>query len=90
MAGKVNEVIVSFNLITWKHVPSICRPHPTDYAGMLSMMYAQVTCFEYADQLLPREDPDAAKVLEKALGKDGLTIRLGQPGLIVCIFSQAC
>ena len=37
----------------------------------------QVTCFEYADQLLPREDPDAAKCLEGALLEDGLDIRLG-------------
>lgn len=38
----------------------------------------QVTCFEYADQLLPREDPDAAKCLEGALLEDGLDIRLGK------------
>lgn len=37
----------------------------------------QVTCFEYAGQLLPREDPDAAKCLERALLEDGLDIRLG-------------
>ncbi|CAM9923192.1 unnamed protein product [Ectocarpus sp. 4 AP-2014] len=37
----------------------------------------KVTCFEYADQLLPREDPDAAKCLEGALLEDGLDIRLG-------------
>lgn len=45
----------------------------------------QVTCFEYADQLLPREDPDAAKVLQKALENDGLIIRLGQC-FTFCIF----
>lgn len=38
----------------------------------------QVTCFEYFDQLLPREDPDAAKCLQEALLRDGLTIRLGE------------
>eukprot|EP00752_Nemacystus_decipiens_P012532 g11100.t1 len=37
----------------------------------------KVTCFEYAGQLLPREDPDAAKCLEGALLEDGLDIRLG-------------
>lgn len=40
--------------------------------------FNQVTCFEYADQLLPREDPDAAKCLEGALLEDGLEIRLGE------------
>lgn len=40
--------------------------------------FLQVTCFEYFDQLLPREDPDAAKCLEQALLEDGLEIRLGQ------------
>lgn len=37
----------------------------------------QVTCFEYASQLLPREDPDAAKCLEEVLLEDGLEIKLG-------------
>lgn len=46
--------------------------------GMPCCMVSKVTCFEYFDQLLPREDPDAAKCLEKALLKDGLTIRLGE------------
>lgn len=37
----------------------------------------QVTCFEYSGQLLPREDPDAAKCLEGALREDGINIVLG-------------
>ena len=36
-----------------------------------------MTCFEYAAQLLPKEDPDAAKCLEGALREDGVDIRLG-------------
>lgn len=46
-----------------------------DFFGVIC---AQVTCFEYASQLLPREDPDAAKCLEKALLRDGVEIRLGE------------
>lgn len=45
----------------------------------------KVTCFEYADQLLPREDPDAAKCLEGALLEDGLEIRLGRSSYAVPI-----
>lgn len=45
--------------------------------SMSALFSTQVTCFEYADQLLPREDPDAAKCLEGALLEDGLDIRLG-------------
>lgn len=71
-----------------------------DFTRFWRRVTSQVTCFEYADQLLPREDPDAAKCLEGALLEDGLDIRLGSfgqhgmPRLLDlrprCRFTQCC
>jgi len=34
---------------------------------------SQVTVFSRSDRILPKEDPDAAKIVENALGRDGVT-----------------
>lgn len=35
---------------------------------------SQVTVFSRSDKILPKEDPDAAKIVENSLGRDGVTI----------------
>ncbi|CAM9191590.1 unnamed protein product [Discosporangium mesarthrocarpum] len=52
-------------------------PIGLEMSQALQRFGCKVTCYEYSDQLLPKEDPHAAAVLKESLTADGLTIRLG-------------
>ncbi len=48
-----------------------------EFASLLSDLGAEVHLFEMLDQVLPGMEPDAAKVLDRALRKRGVTVRTG-------------
>ncbi|MDY7115033.1 FAD-dependent oxidoreductase [Halomonas sp. SSL-5] len=49
----------------------------------LAMLGSRVTLVEFADQLLPREDPEVADTLKQTLEGDGLRVCLGRQALRV-------
>jgi len=48
-----------------------------EFASMLSIMGVAVTLVQRRDTLLPREDADVSATVAKALGADGVTLRMG-------------
>ncbi len=48
-------------------------PIGLELAQAFQRLGSQVTVFSRSDQILPKEDPDAVKVVEKALRRDGVT-----------------
>jgi pyruvate/2-oxoglutarate dehydrogenase complex dihydrolipoamide dehydrogenase (E3) component len=52
-------------------------PIGCELAQAFARLGSQVTLVELADQLLPREDPAAARLLRAALEQDGVTVLLG-------------
>lgn len=52
-------------------------PIGCELAQAFRRLGSEVTLVERADQLLTREDPDAAAVVQEALAQDGVTLRLG-------------
>jgi pyruvate/2-oxoglutarate dehydrogenase complex dihydrolipoamide dehydrogenase (E3) component len=52
-------------------------PIGCELAQAFQRLGCQVTIVEMLDQFLPREDPDAAAILHRALEEDGIQIRLG-------------
>lgn len=49
----------------------------------LAMLGSRVSLVEFADQLLPREDPEVAEMLRQTLEEDGLRVCLGRQALRV-------
>ena len=52
-------------------------PLGCELAQAFSRLGSQVTLIQISRQFLPREDPDAARILERSMQKDGVNIRLG-------------
>jgi len=52
-------------------------PIGCEMAQAFARFGSQVTVFDVADHVLPREDRDAAAVVQKALAADGVTLHLG-------------
>jgi len=52
-------------------------PIGCELAQTFARFGSEVTLFDMADQVLPREDPDAAQVIRGALERDGVRFRLG-------------
>jgi len=52
-------------------------PIGVELAQTFQRLGTDVTLFERADQILTREDPDAAAVVQRALERDGVTLDLG-------------
>jgi len=52
-------------------------PIGCELAQAFRRLGSEVTLLERAEQLLTREDPDAAAVVQEALVRDGVTLRLG-------------
>lgn len=52
-------------------------PIGCELAQSFARFGSQVTLFDMADQVLVREDPDAAKVVQEALVRDGIELALG-------------
>ncbi|MEM9594671.1 MAG: mercuric reductase [Acidobacteriota bacterium] len=52
-------------------------PIGCEMAQSFARFGSEVVLFDMADQVLPREDDDAAKVVQGALEKDGVDLRLG-------------
>ncbi len=52
-------------------------PIGCELAQAFARFGAKVTLLQRADRLLPREDPDASRLVEAALRRDGVAVRLG-------------
>lgn len=48
-----------------------CGPIGLELAQSMARLGSKVVCFERGSTLLPREDPDAAQLLQKQLLEDG-------------------
>ncbi len=53
-------------------------PIGVEMAQAFQRLGSAVTIFEKADQVLTREDPDAAAIVQRALVRDGVDLRLGR------------
>eukprot|EP01035_Chromulina_nebulosa_P019347 gene19347-25212_t len=51
-----------------------CGPIGLELSQSLTRMGSKVMCFEMSPRLLPREDPDASKILQNQLEADGVEI----------------
>jgi pyruvate/2-oxoglutarate dehydrogenase complex dihydrolipoamide dehydrogenase (E3) component len=79
--GEVN-VLTSRSMVEIDHLPEHLIVAGGSYIGLeFAQMYrrfgSRVTVIEYADRLIPREDPDVSREVQAILEREGVTIHLG-------------
>lgn len=58
-------------------------PIGCEMAQAFARLGSTVTLLETADRILPREEPEASAVVERALARDGVTVRAGAAATLV-------
>ena len=69
-----NETIFSLNTLPRRLLVIGAGPIGCEMAQAFARFGSHVTLLDQADRILPRDDPDAAAVLHRALVEDGITI----------------
>jgi pyruvate/2-oxoglutarate dehydrogenase complex dihydrolipoamide dehydrogenase (E3) component len=79
-----NETLFELEVLPPRMTVIGCGPIGLEMAQAFSCMGSVVTCLEFGAKILPREDPDAALLLQQALVDDGVNFMIGT-ALVLCL-----